>query len=48
MLERLGVTSGKLIMVDKGALDCTIKARIQTAIYRSNDLSKGNIPWGEL
>ncbi|MGT2721992.1 citrate lyase acyl carrier protein [Streptococcus porcinus] len=48
VLERLGVTSGKLIMVDKGALDCTIKARIQTAIYRSNDLSKGNIPWGKL
>lgn len=48
MLERLGVTSGKLIMVDKGALDCTIKARIQTAVYRSNDLSKSNIPWGKL
>lgn len=47
VLERLGVTAGKVMLVDKGALDCTIKARIEAAVYRSNDLSESNIPWGE-
>ncbi|VTS14260.1 citrate lyase subunit gamma [Streptococcus pseudoporcinus] len=48
VLEHLGITSGKFIIVDKGALDCTLRARIQTAIYRSNDLSQGHISWGKL
>lgn len=44
-LEELGVKSGKIAVVDKGALDCTIKARVQCAVFRSNGASEKNIPW---
>lgn len=44
-LERLEVTEARVSVVDKGALDCTIKARVECAVYRSNGL-KENIPWG--
>ena len=44
-LERLEVTDAKIKVVDKGALDCTIKARVECAVYRSNDISK-DLPWG--
>ena len=44
-LERLGVDNVNIHVVDKGALDCTIKARIEAAVFRSNDINK-NIPWG--
>ena len=44
-LDRLEVTSGKVKVVDKGALDCTIKARVECAVYRSNDVTE-NLPWG--
>ena len=44
-LERLDVTDAKVTVVDKGALDCTIKARVECAVYRSNDI-KDNLPWG--
>ncbi|WP_274953696.1 citrate lyase acyl carrier protein [Angelakisella massiliensis] len=44
-LQRLGVTSGKIAIVDRGALDCTIKARVECAVYRSND-QVDNLPWG--
>ncbi|MDR1884819.1 MAG: citrate lyase acyl carrier protein [Synergistaceae bacterium] len=46
-LENLGVKSGKVTVVDKGALDCTIKARVECAVYRSNGQTDG-IPWGAL
>ena len=45
-LERLEVRSGKVIVVDKGALDCTLKARVECAVFRSCDASSANIPWG--
>ena len=45
-LERLDVTSAKLTVVDKGALDCTLKARVECAVFRSCDASEANIPWG--
>ena len=45
-LERLEVKSGKVTVVDKGALDCTIKARVECAVFRSCDESQANIPWG--
>jgi citrate lyase acyl carrier protein len=45
-LQRLGVTSGSINVVDKGALECTIKARVECAIFRSNDSSTNNLPWG--
>jgi len=44
-LDRLDVKNAKLTVVDKGALDCTIKARVECAVYRSNDI-KDNLPWG--
>ena len=45
-LDRLGVTGGKVTVVDKGALDCTLKARVECAVYRSCGVSAANIPWG--
>lgn len=44
-LERLGVSSVKITIVDKGALDCTIKARIEGAVYRSLEQTE-HLPWG--
>ena len=44
-LERLEVRSAKVTLVDKGALDCTIRARVESAVYRSIGQSEG-IPWG--
>lgn len=43
-LERLDVKDAKVTVVDKGALDCTLKARVECAVYRSNDVSE-NLPW---
>ena len=45
-LERLGVTDAQLTVVDKGALDCTLKARVECAVFRSCGQSAQNIPWG--
>lgn len=45
-LDRLGVTSGRVAVVDKGALDCTLKARVECAVFRSCGESLANIPWG--
>ena len=44
-LDRLGVTDAKVTVVDKGALDCTLKARVECAVYRANDMTQ-NLPWG--
>ena len=35
----------KIHIVDKGALDCTVRARIEGAVYRSVD-QKSDLPWG--
>ena len=40
------VSNVRITIVDKGALDCTIKARVECAVYRSCDASGANIPWG--
>lgn len=45
-LERLGVESAQVTVVDKGALDCTLKARVECAVFRSCGQSQANIPWG--
>ena len=45
-LERLGVTSGHVSVVDKGALDCTLTARVEAAVFRSCDASMSDVPWG--
>ncbi len=44
-LERLEVTEGRITVVDKGALDCTIKARVECAVFRSAGAVE-SIPWG--
>ena len=45
-LQRLEVTDAQVTVVDKGALDCTLKARVECAVFRSCDASSANIPWG--
>ena len=45
-LDRLGVTQGRVTVVDKGALDCTIKARVECAVLRSYGRSDDKVPWG--
>ena len=45
VLKELDVQDAKISIVDRGALDCTIKARVEAAVFRSNDI-KQNIPWG--
>ena len=45
-LERLGVQNANVTVVDKGALECTLKARVECAVFRSCDTSAANIPWG--
>ena len=44
-LDNLGVKDARVSIVDKGALDCTIRARVEGAVYRSVD-QKDNLPWG--
>lgn len=44
-LKRLGVTDANVTLVDKGALDCTIKARVECAVYRAADINE-DYPWG--
>ncbi len=44
-LESLGIDNVRISIVDKGALDCTIKARIEGAVFRSVDQYR-NLPWG--
>lgn len=36
-LANLGIVEGLVVIEDKGALDCVIRARVQTAIQRAVD-----------
>ena len=45
-LESLEVKNARISVVDKGALDCTLKARVECAVFRAADTSAENIPWG--
>lgn len=45
-LAKLGVTGVQLIVDDKGALDCILRARLQTVLLRASD-SK-TLPWEAL
>ena len=45
-LKRLDVDEARVTIVDKGALDCTLKARVECAIFRACGQSEKNIPWG--
>ena len=44
-LERLEVTNARVALVDKGAWDCTIKARVEGAVFRACEKTE-NYPWG--
>ena len=44
-LDRLGVQNARVTIVDKGALDCTIKARVECAAMRAAE-HEGRISWG--
>lgn len=35
VLEKLEVRKGEIRVVDKGALDCTLEARLETAVHRA-------------
>ncbi len=45
VLSRLEVTDAKVTVVDMGALDCTIKARVECAVFRGCGIEAG-YPWG--
>ena len=45
-LDAMGITRGLLIIEDKGALDCVIRARLQSAILRATDVQQ--IAWEKL
>lgn len=44
-LERLNVSGARVTIVDKGALDCTIKARVECAVMRASEY-EGRVSWG--
>ena len=44
-LKDLDIDNVRITIVDKGALDCTLKARIEGAVFRSVDQYE-NLPWG--
>ena len=44
-LSRIGVENARVSIVDKGALDCTIKARVECAAARAAE-HEGRIDWG--
>lgn len=44
-LERLEVKDASVTVIDKGALDCTLKARVECAVFRSNGQTD-QLPWG--
>ena len=46
VVDNFDVKSGKIKVDDRGALDCTIKSRVETAIFRANDMTE-NLPWGD-
>lgn len=41
-LRKLGVVDGQFLIEDKGALDCVIQARVQTAVMRAADEWRDN------
>jgi len=45
-LSTFNITQGEIIVEDKGALDCVIRARMQTAILRGTESKE--IAWEKL
>ncbi|MDV7103421.1 citrate lyase acyl carrier protein [Vibrio sp. TH_r3] len=46
-LHELGVESATIVVNDKGALDCVIRARVQAAVMRASGGAEA-IDWGAL
>jgi len=44
-LNNIDIHDVKITVVDKGALDCTIKARVEGAVFRAADVYE-DLPWG--
>ena len=44
-LAQLDVQDARVTVVDKGALDCTLKARVECAVFRAAG-EEGPMPWG--
>jgi citrate lyase subunit gamma (acyl carrier protein) len=45
-LAELGITSARVTIRDRSALDCTIRARVQTACLRATGReASANLPW---
>jgi citrate lyase subunit gamma (acyl carrier protein) len=42
-LRELGVENARVVAIDKGALDCTVRARTQAAAFRAADST--DYPW---
>ncbi len=42
-LTELGIENAAVVAVDKGAMDCTIRARVRTAARRAANMT--NYPW---
>lgn len=45
VVEKLGLENVKIQANDQGALECTIRSRVQTALFRANDQTE-DLPWG--
>ncbi|MDD3109890.1 MAG: citrate lyase acyl carrier protein [Eubacteriales bacterium] len=44
-LGRLGIENARVKVIDKGALDCTLRARVECAVFRACRVEK-DYPWG--
>lgn len=44
-LKALDVENARVTVVDKGALDCTIKARVECAVFRAAGGQAAGYPW---
>lgn len=45
-LDKLEVSEGSIVIEDKGALDCAIKARVEAAVLRG--AGSQELDWGKL
>ena len=45
-LDQLAISEGFIVIEDKGALDCVIRARVQTAVLRGSGSEE--LDWGKL
>lgn len=46
VLDNWKVTDARVSVVDRGALDCTLRARVECALFRADESSEQIIPWG--